>query len=190
MSQPCIIIITGLPGTGKTTLGKRLSENLAVPFFYKDLFKEIMFDRIGWSDRAWSQKVDKAAYDMLYAIVESFAQVKKSAIIESNFPAHHATPRLRALQKTYRFLPIQVRCITQGDILLERFTQRAHSPHRHPGHLDKESVEKEWAPILRTGVIAPLDLGMPIIDVDTTDFDAVDYDAITQRVSARMQSAS
>ncbi len=38
MSQPCIIIITGLPGTGKTTLGKRLSENLAVPFFYKDLF--------------------------------------------------------------------------------------------------------------------------------------------------------
>ncbi len=189
MAQPCIIIITGLPATGKTTLGKRLAQDLGIPFFFKDCFKEIIFDCIGWSDRAWSKKVGRASYEIVYAIVESLTRVQQSAMIESNFPADVASPRLRALQKTCHFLPIQIRCITQGDVLLKRFTQRAHSSQRHSGHLDKESVA-EWAPILRTGAIAPLDLDAPIIDVDTTDFDKMDYDAIKQRVVALMQSAS
>lgn len=188
MKKAYMIFITGLPCTGKTTLGKRLAKDLGVPFFFKDLFKEIMFDHIDWSDRTWSKKLGVAAYEMLYATVALFAAVKQSAIIEANFPSQYATPRLHALQEKYDFIPIQIRCITQGDVLLERFTARAHTAHRHPGHRDKESVE-EWKKTLLTGTIEPLDLGVPVFDVDTTDFSCVDYDAITKHITTQMQSA-
>ncbi|MFZ4462043.1 MAG: AAA family ATPase [Patescibacteria group bacterium] len=39
-----LIIITGLPCTGKTTLGRKLAEELRLPFVSKDDFKELLFD--------------------------------------------------------------------------------------------------------------------------------------------------
>jgi adenylylsulfate kinase-like enzyme len=46
MSKPFVIIITGLPGTGKTTLGKHLTQRYHLPCLHKDGIKEILFDTI------------------------------------------------------------------------------------------------------------------------------------------------
>lgn len=51
MSKISLIIITGLPGTGKTTLGRKLAEEFRLPFISKDDIKEFLFDNLGWKDR-------------------------------------------------------------------------------------------------------------------------------------------
>lgn len=55
-----IIIFTGLPGTGKTTLSRHVADSLGIPLIAKDDIKEIMYDEIGWSDKAFSAKLARA----------------------------------------------------------------------------------------------------------------------------------
>lgn len=59
---PTLIIVTGFPATGKTTLAKKLSEHFSLPLVYVDELKEMMFDRIGnWEDEKLFDSVSKAA---------------------------------------------------------------------------------------------------------------------------------
>ncbi len=40
MASPLLIIVTGPPCSGKITLGRRLAQELQLPFLYKDGIKE------------------------------------------------------------------------------------------------------------------------------------------------------
>ena len=57
MSKAWLIIIWGLPCTGKTTLGPWLAKELGLPFVHKDGIKESLFESLGWKDRAWSKQL-------------------------------------------------------------------------------------------------------------------------------------
>jgi predicted kinase len=172
--DPLLIVITGLPGTGKTTLGRRLAADLTLPFIYKDGIKEILFDQLGWSDRAWSRTLGLATYALLYHFVEIELAARRAFIVESNFHPTHATPRFAALRARYGFRPFQVLCRTEGATLLARYRARTASGERHPGHVDQTVIE-ELKEQLATGRADPLDLAGPRWEVDTTDPARMDY---------------
>lgn len=179
MNKNTLIIITGLPGTGKTTLGKKLATELRLPFISKDEIKESLFDNLGWQDRDWAKKIGGASLELLYFFTEAILKTGQSLIIETNFNPQFANPKILALKEKYSFLPIQIRCITDGKILFERFSLRAHSTDRHPGHIDSASLE-EWKPILLSGKIEPLKVGGKFMDFDTTDFKSADIEKVLQ----------
>ena len=182
---PLLVIIGGPPATGKTTLGKRLSEALRFPFIHKDGIKETLFDRMGSRDRQWSRTLGLASYDLLYYFVEANLAVQKSVIVESNFSAEHAAPVFAALRERYPFLPFQIQCEADGSVLFDRFVARSLAGTRHKGHND-ELAHTEFAPVLRAGKLPPIPFAPPgeILTVDTTDFSHVDYPALLARVRA------
>jgi predicted kinase len=51
---PRLIIVTGLPATGKTTLARELATRLRVPMLAKDAIKEPLMSAFHASDRAQS----------------------------------------------------------------------------------------------------------------------------------------
>ncbi len=175
MPRPSLIIITGFPCTGKTTIGKRLAEKLGLPFISKDGIKELLFDNLGWKDRAWSKELSGASYDILYYVTESLLRAEKSLIIETNFAPKFANAKILGLKGKYNFVPFQIRCWTEGEVLWERFKKRAASKERHPGHVDMNNLD-EWRPVLLKGKIEALNIGGEIYDIDTTDFTAINYD--------------
>ncbi len=177
MAKPLLIIITGLPGTGKTSLGKKISAKFQLPLICKDDIKEILFDSLGYQDRAWSQKIGGASYDLLYHLTAENLRAKKSIIIETNFDPRFAKQKILALKKKYDFKVIQLRCWADGEILFARFKKRAVSGRRHPGHLDAENSEA-WCADLVKGKIDALKIGGQLIDIDTTQFRKINYPAI------------
>ncbi|EKD33327.1 MAG: hypothetical protein ACD_76C00045G0013 [uncultured bacterium] len=181
MPKITLIIITGLPGTGKTTLGKKLAQDLNLPFINKDGIKEILFDNFGWKDRKWSVKIGGTSYDVLYYIVESMLKAGKSLVIESNFEPKFANRKLLDLKKKYNFTTFQIRCITDGKILFNRFKKRAKSKDRHPGHVDSKRFD-EYKHVLSKGQIKPLKVGGKMIDLNTSDFSKVDYKKLLRTV--------
>jgi hypothetical protein len=98
----------------------------------------------------------------------------KSIIVETNFNPSFANKRFLELKEKYGFTPIQVRCIANGEILFERFKNRANSTERHLGHVDNVNLE-EWEPIIKKGKIEALEIGGNIFDIDTTDIETIDY---------------
>lgn len=176
-----IIIVTGPPASGKTTLGRALAARLHMPFLYKDGIKETLFDTLGWSDREWSRTLGVATYALLFHLLEMELAAGRSLVVESNFDAERAGPSFLALRERYGFRPVQVCCVADGAVLLERCRLRATSDERHPGHDDLAHMA-ELEPALLRGRLDPLPLGGPIIEVDTTDFVKVDAEAITREV--------
>jgi predicted kinase len=185
--KPVLVIITGLPCTGKTTLGKRIADEFGVPFLHKDGIKEVLFDVLGWQDRAWSRRLGVAGYALLYYFVEVQLAAGISCVVESNFHPEHATQQLLALRRRYDFQPVQVQCVTDGQVLYERFVRRAASGERHPGHVDLQTCE-DLRPVLLKGRLDALDIGGEVYTVDTTDFSTVDYDALLSAIAPKMRS--
>ncbi len=173
-SKPFVIIITGLPATGKTNLAKKISKEFSLPLICKDDFKEILFDILGYTDPKISKKIGIASHDLLYHNAEENLKAKKSFILESNFNPEFANKKILELKKKYNFIPFQIRCITDGKILFERFKKRANSGERHSGHNDDINTY-EWYSILKKGKIEALKIGDKVFDIDTADFNKIDY---------------
>jgi predicted kinase len=177
METPFVIIVSGPPGTGKTTLAEKISAEFRSPLFNKDGIKELLFDTLGWSDRKWSKRLGHATYVILFHIMERELAAGASFVVESNFHVAFDTERFRTLQAQYPFTPFQVNCTADGDVLYERFRERAESGERHPGHGDAMNLD-EFEDILRRGRHDPLDIDGAVYEVDMTDYDAIDYDGL------------
>jgi predicted kinase len=184
MTRPFLIVVTGLPGTGKTELGRYLAGELDVPFIYKDGIKETLFDTLGVGDTGWSHRLGAAAYELIDHILEAVMPVGVPLVLESNFDPDK-TGDLRHLVAKHDYAVAQVLLKAEGHTLVERFKARSESGERHPGHVDNM---EEMVPRLLKGRIEPVPLDRPIIEVDTTGFDLVDYDSILKSVREAIAS--
>ena len=134
------VIVTGLPASGKTTVGRDLSKRLGLDFLDKDDFLEDLYDREGvasWDHRKRLSRRSDAAF-------QEAAKTRESAVLVSHWrPPHRdvdsGTPS-DWLQGEYGLLvEVWRRCAPEE--ALRRFLTRT----RHPGHLDKECDAEELA---------------------------------------------
>ncbi len=179
MKERVVVIITGLPSTGKTHLGREVASRLDLPFINKDAIKETLFNELGWSDREWSRKLGSTTYGILYYLLDALMPPGVSLVVESNFEADKAGPELAQRIARHGYRVVQVLCKTDGPTLVERFKERSESGERHPGHVDSLA---ELTPKLLKGRIEPVALPGPLIEVDTTDFDMIDYDTLVDSI--------
>lgn len=177
MLIPLLIIVTGPPGGGKTTLAKRLAADLSLPLVTKDAIKERLYDRLGVADLEAARELGRASYDLLYDFSESILAAGQSVIAESNFAPQWASPVWQAMRERHPFRVLQIRCSTSATVLYQRVLERVARGERHHAHRDAEA----WESVGIEKVAASaglLDLEGEILDLDTTDFALLDYDAI------------
>lgn len=67
--QAHLILVTGLPGTGKSTLARRLSRHFSVPLIYKDAIKEPLFDVLGAPNREGPRQLSNASFAVMFSIL-------------------------------------------------------------------------------------------------------------------------
>ncbi len=180
-----VIIVTGLPCSGKTNLGRQISRLHKIPFISKDGFKEKLFDSLGWSDRAWSKKLSGASYEMMFYALEELLEVRQSCVLEANFdPTIHSEPLAR-ITKKFQTRVVQIHCVTDPEILLERFRTRWESGERHPGHADHVMIS-EMESLVRQKIL-PLELLGPVFELDTTDLANLETSALFAAIEAELK---
>lgn len=180
--MPDCVVIGGPPCAGKSTLARTVSARRGWPVLAKDDYKELVFDRLGARDDAWSRRVSVLAWDLLFREAEGLLAAGAACVLEGNFRVEHGT-RLRRLAErvasaaphaidgaaarggaaTRRVRFVEVRCHAPGDVLLARFRRRVANAERHPGH-DDAAVLARIAPELAAPEPVALELGGAVLD--------------------------
>lgn len=160
MVNGVVVLVTGLPASGKTTLGRRLSLALGLPLLAKDVVKETLFDTLGVRDRLWSQQLGAAANEVLWALLPD---CPPGAVLDLWFdPRRDVGFAQRGLARAGVQTAVEVLCDCPGEVAARRYAKRI----RHPGHLQADEVTlqriRESGPLM-----APLGVG-PTLRVDTT----------------------
>jgi predicted kinase len=186
--QSTIIIFTGLPGTGKTTLSRKISEDLGLPLLAKDDIKEIMYDEIGWSDKAFSAKLAHATFGIMDYVTEQHLKSGLSLMLESNYSPKLANEKFQAWQEKYHCAIVQIVCRTETSVLADRYVERQRT-NRHPGHNDSgtpKSYADNFRQRIANGEDQPLDVHGAVQIVDTTDLDLVNAEKITKWIKLHL----
>jgi hypothetical protein len=175
------IIISGLPGSGKTTLARNLAPALSLPVIDKDQILERLFESKGVGDATWRRALSRES-DL---ILEREATGSDGAILVSfwrvpGMTAESGTPTgwLKSISGTV----VNVHCVCDPELAAERFLQRK----RHPGHLDSRTSYRELLATFRNlSRLPPLGIG-PRIEVDTSqDRNVDDIDCLIRAAFAR-----
>lgn len=133
---PLLVVITGPPASGKSTLASALSVEVSLPCISRDAFKEILFEELGWSDRARSQRLGRATWPLLYNVVGEQLRAGRSLIVEANFD-----PTLDAAEfvRLPAFRALQIYCTATPEVdprAVRRPCPRQQPPSRPRRRLD------------------------------------------------------
>ena len=98
-----LIIFSGLPGTGKTTLARPLAERLRTPLLrVDDLYAILPAKMLAQADPMWDELVS-----ILLALVECQLEVGLSVVVDSVFMGPDRAPAQQLAEKySVDFLPI------------------------------------------------------------------------------------
>ena len=163
MANQLCIYITGLSGAGKSTIGKYVSDFLAIPMLDKDDYLESLFVSRGVGDSNWRHKLSREADQLFRNDAESMNKV----VLVS-----HWRPKVASviygtqsdwLVCTFNDV-IEICCDCSVSVAANRFINRV----RHIGHVDesRSSTEIEaW--LSEYSVHLPIGFGM-CISVNST----------------------
>ncbi len=132
-----LLIVTGLPATGKSTLAAQLAARYRVPLLAKDIIKESLLAETGPVDAARSRHLSDLAFNMLFAQLRQHADAGIDTVVEGNFRAGQHEPVLGALPVARL---AQMLCRVDEEERQRRITLRARDPARHPAHGDARAA--------------------------------------------------
>ena len=176
-----LLVVSGPPASGKTTIAEGLAERLRIPFVSKDTFKERLYEVIG-SDERLQEPIERAALAILLSVSGAQLAAGVPVLVESDFDRRSDLEPLRTLQANHGARLVQVHCSRRREKLLERFVGRIEEGDRHPGHGDEPEDVAEVERLLDEGVWEPLDLPGALLTVDKDD-PAFDLNALAEAVS-------
>jgi len=161
MPKPFLIIVTGMPGAGKSTFAKVLGEKIYMPLISRDQIKEGYVQTLGRGHddlpRETNRIISEIFFDTLYSLVES----NVSVIGEAAFQHKVWAPMLARFAGKARIC--LVICKIDGSSALERIVARGLGDEkREYFHGDPQvGLAKKGA------VLNPLPYDEPRLDVPT-----------------------
>ncbi len=167
-----VILVSGAPGAGKTSVAEPLAQALRFALLSKDPIKEALFDTLDDrpDDLVQSRKFSGAAIEVMLALAAQCPQV----VLEANFHPHNARERERI--KNLGGNIVEVYCSCPPDELARRYADRAASTRHHPAH-----ALKSLSPEMLSEYDGPVGIGT-VITIDTTR--PVNTEDLVRRIQA------
>jgi predicted kinase len=160
--KPRIVLVSGPPASGKTTLARPLAARLGFALLTKDDIKETLFTAMHGlpGDVEYSRTIGAASMELLWSLAPHIPAL----VLEANFRTQSDYERTRVIaliEKTCAQI-VEVYCRLPREEASRRFAERARHERHHPAHalaaMAPERMMEYEEPFALT----------PVIEVDTT----------------------
>lgn len=189
-----LLIVTGCPGTGKTTFSRYLSNKLNYTLLSLDDIKETIFEEIGFENIEEKRVIENNSFNLFYSTLHNKMEENENIIIEYPFYGKHINEILRLLDLFKLYEPITIRLEGNLDALYNRYIMRDLYSKRHIGHISDyykngmSNVENKGISDLLitfdqfkenyfTKKYGEFQIG-ELIKIDVSDYSKVNYDDI------------
>lgn len=197
-----IIVLTGMPASGKSTIAKKLSAEFNIPILEKDALKEELFDTIGFECYAEKRKLDIAANAVLLNVVDTLLSKNIPMIIDNNFDTD-SQERLKEILERHQCTAITLFFGGETDAFYKRYVERDNEHKRHLGHvlqehyppregesLDYEMTREEFSEKFEKRGMNQFDCPGYRINIDATNPEQVDVDALIEKMDLLLNCKS
>jgi broad-specificity NMP kinase len=167
--KPNLIIVTGRPGSGKTTLSKELGKILYLPVVIRDEIKEGYINTFNIRHDELPKDTNGVVTSIFFKDIEFLLSNNVSVIAEAAFQHHVWEPKVTELKK-YANVVIVI-CEIDDEIAARRhLTRGVDEPKREFYHGDKRVTHfKETGEFLPATKYESPSLDVPTIKVSTLD---------------------
>ena len=166
--KPTLIIVSGRPGSGKTTLGRKLAEALSCPFISRDEIYEGLFRTFaGRPELAEKERVTWVAFETFFRLRGFLLSSDVTFVAEAAFQDERWRIGLEP------FVPLAdmklVHCVLGPEVARERTINRRLEQRPVPGSSRASAGLTADAPPPAIRPFEPLSLSVPTLNVDTAD---------------------
>lgn len=167
MKKPLLLVVTGMPASGKTTLAHLLAKETLCPLISRDELKEGYTNTLGIPHHQMDKSVAMHIYESFFEVAGLLLSKGISVIIEAAFQHKLWKPKLSDLSARAEIKIII--CTTSSELAKSRFKDRLkNDPEREKYHGDSSlySTKKQNK---KQEKYEPVKMSFPVLEVDTSD---------------------
>jgi predicted kinase len=165
-----LVIVSGAPATGKTTLAPLLAERLSLPMLAKDWLRQLLRDAFDANTREENQNLLAPGFRIYYGLISELLTAGIGVVAECNFHRGISEPELAPVAQLGT--PVIVHCQTNRELSIKRFVER--DAQKLPSR--RYAFDRKRIAALQAGIpqdawdrAEPVEIDAPVLRVDTTD---------------------
>ena len=163
-AQPTLVVVSGPPGAGKTTLAHRLAAAIGCPAICRDEIKEGMAHAVPGFTAGPGDELTRRTNPVFFAVLDLLLRAGVTTVAEAAFQDHVWRPRLEPLRDLARIRVVH--CVVGAGVAAARITQRAQdNPLRRAHPAPGRSAGREAA----HRAFRPVSIDAPALEVGTED---------------------
>ena len=125
-----LIIITGAPASGKSSIAEMVGRKLSIDVISKDGYKIELFEKYGFTNHAEKKKLSIRGEQMMNDSIRKHIEQNKDIIVDNNFKDFDDVRK--AIDDNMTIVKvICILCKADYDILAKRYNDRIQSGNRH-----------------------------------------------------------